>query len=129
MDKVTSLTPDQRLRRAQARVTAADAAHKSARRSGGVVPFAVTKEAGEARKDLQREQVGPERYDEAGKVARETILSRAQRLVATGPEDKSGHGPMAVLPFAQFAEAERTGVLPTGWHHEPGPDMSRFRTS
>jgi hypothetical protein len=121
MSKISSETPEQRLQRAQSRSDAAVAAHKAAKAAGGIIPSAVAREAATARTALRREQVGPETWDRAQAWGASTVVDRAKRLVSTGREDKTGHGPMAVVSHAQFAELQQTGTIKGGAVHIPPP--------
>lgn len=73
------------------------------------------------RTEARRQEVGPERWDAAQAWGKAQIEDRAKRLVSFGHEDKTGHGPMAVVSPAQFAELQSTGTIKGGPTHTPPP--------
>lgn len=106
-EKITSETLEQAVART-------GAAHMAARKSGQVVPAHITKAATDARLALHRQEMGPELFDARRAWATGMIESRAKRLVSFGHEDKTGHGPSAVVSAAQFEELRTTGTIKGG---------------
>lgn len=118
MSKISSETSEQRVARADAALVSARTASKSTK---SPVPAHIREEASAAHLAHRQEQMGPERWASAQAWGKAQIEDRAKRLVSFGHEDKTGHGPMAVVSHSQFAELQSTGTIEGGPVHEPAP--------